>query len=161
MVKKWTDHCQWHCIEKTPQKPILHGKILQSQILDNSYKWLEISWVQLMSHWKNTNGHRNGVLMYTILPLLKISMVSKLYSYKRTVIFLLFLRQSVTFFSGIWLHITGKAMELRWVNSKTAIWKGRHTYLIFLTLKKPVVICIIYVTKAYNPYPVESKGGET
>ena len=37
-------------LNKPPNKTILHGKIIQSQILDNLYQRLGISWWNLMHH---------------------------------------------------------------------------------------------------------------
>ena len=60
-------------LKTPPQNPILHGKTLQIQILDKSDQWLEISGGHSISHWNDTTDHINGVLMCTILPILKIS----------------------------------------------------------------------------------------
>ena len=60
----WTNH---------HRTPFSMGESCRAK-LDKSDRWLETSRGILMSHWNNTIGHRNGVLMCAIFLLLKFSM---------------------------------------------------------------------------------------
>ena len=72
--KKRTDHWKLYFIEKTITEPYSAWENITESMIGKSDQWFKMSWGRLITQWKNTIGHRNGVLMWKVLLLLKISM---------------------------------------------------------------------------------------